>query len=596
MFTFFKYGKDKSLKNDLIAGITVALVLIPQSLAYAKLAGLPPQYGLYASVIPTIMAALFGSSPQLSTGPVAVLSLMTFSAVSLVAVPGSPEFVSYAVLMSLMLGGMLLTFGFLKLGNLISFLSHPVIYGFTNAAAIIIAATQLGSFTGIQGIAHTHYFATVGEILMKIPTQLHAPTFALALFSLVTLLILGKFARKVPGALVVVVLGSVATWYLKLPVEVLGQVPLGLANFKLPELNIPIIQALFYPALVMAIVGFTESSSIAQAVAIKTKKHFDSNKELIGQGAANLAGSLNQGFAVSGSFSRTALNYTSGATTRLSGVVTGLVVLITILFFTDFLYYLPLPVLSAIIIFSVLGLINLKKIKHIWSMNKFDGFAAVTTFLATLYFAPRLETGVLIGVVLSLVYFFYKNSHPRIAFLSLYKDHYYHDSKTFHLDECTNIAVVRLDAPLFFANTVYFEEEVIKYLANHKTISDIIFVATGINEIDGSGIKILEELLDSLKENNKNMYMCSTKANVQDMLERTGFVNKLGKKNLSPTTKDAVELVIKSVNKTHKHLDKEHCPLLKYTLAPVDSLRLHKSTKEIAAYFYERLFTKPRKR
>jgi len=582
----------KILRTDIVAGITVALVLIPQSLAYASLAGLPAYIGLYTAILPPLVATLFGSSPQLSTGPVAVLSLMTFTVISPLATPGSDVYITYTIVLTLMLGITMALLGLLRLGSMISFLSHPVIYGFTNAAAVIIIATQLPAFFGLPSLSQGNLLKNLYETFLSSATHVNMQTFGLSLAALSSMAFLNKLHTRMPNLLIVLALSTIFVKITNYPVEVLGTIPEGLPKLTIPEIKIHHILTFLKPALIMALIGFTESASIAQAIAIKTKQRFDSNKELVGQGLANVAGAFNQSYPVSGSFSRSAISFFAGTQTKFSGVVTSLTVITTILFLSPFLYYIPLSVLSAIIIVSIANIVDLKKISALWRLNKFDALTAIFTFAFTILFAPQLEYGVFLGIILSITYFFYKNTHPRVAFLSMYKDQSLHDAKTYHLDVCTNIAVVRLDAPLFFANTVYFEEEVIKYLSQHKTITHIIFVATGINEIDLTGLKILGELIKSLTTTNKKVYFSSIRAPVRERLEKAGIIQSIGVDHVFPTTKVGVASIIKELNKKHAHLDNKHCPLRKYSLLEVEDLKLHKTLMQTTSYYYNRLFTK----
>lgn len=580
------------LRTDIIAGLTVALILIPQSLAYASLAGLPAYIGLYAAILPPLIATLFGSSPQLSTGPVAVLSLMTFTAISPLAVPGSDAYITYTIVLTLMLGITMVILGLLRLGSMISFLSHPVIYGFTNAAAVIIIATQLPAFFGLPALSQGNLLKNLYESFFSSSTPVSMQTVGLSLTALSSMLLLKKLHTRMPNLLIVLVLSTIFVKLTNYPVAVLGTIPAGLPKLAIPDIETSYILTFLKPVLIMALIGFTESASIAQAMAIKTKEKFDSNKELVGQGLANVAGAFNQSYPVSGSFSRSAVSFFAGTQTKVSGVVTSLTVITTILFLSPFLYYIPLSILSVIIIVSIVNILDLKKIFVLWKLNRFDALTAICTFVFTILFAPQLEYGVFLGIVLSVAYFLYKNSHPRVAFLSLYKDQSLHDAKTYHLDVCSNIAVVRLDAPLFFANTVFFEEEVIKYLAQHKTVTHIIFVATGINEIDLTGLKIFEELIKSLTTANKKVYFSSIRAPVRERLEKAGIIQSVGVDHVFPTTKVAVASVIKELNKKHEHLDSKHCPLKKYSLLEVEDLKLHKTLMQTTAYYYNRLFTK----
>ena len=582
----------KNLRRDIIAGVTVALILIPQSLAYARLAGLPSYVGLYAAILPPLIATLVGSCPQLSTGPVAVLSLMTLTTLSPIAQTESQLYISYAILLAVLLGLILITLGLLKLGNLMSLLSHPVIYGFTNATALIIIATQIPTLFGIKSVYNENLLVSLYRTLFAGSFFSNYATITLSILAIFINVLLNKVSPKFPSILITLVICTFFVWFVNYPVTVVGIIPTNLPRMGFANIDLHHLSTLIKSAFIMAIIGFTESASIAQAISIKTKNRFDINRELIGQGLANIMGGISQGYPVSGSFSRSAISFFSGTQSRVSGLVTALLVMITVLFLSPLLYYIPINVLAVIIVISVLHLIDIRKLLTLWKMNKIDAIIAVLTFILTLIFAPQLEYGIISGVLFSLGYFFYKNTHPRVAFLSMYKDQSLHDSKTYHLDVCTNMAVVRLDAPLFFANTTFFEEEVIKYLAKHESVTHIIFVGTGINEIDLTGVKLLGELIKTLIGSDKNVYFSSLRAPVKEQLEKANIFTLINKEHVFSTTKIAVANVIRELNKKHIHLDNKHCPLKKYTQAPIEDLKLQKSLLLTTVYYYNRLFTK----
>ena len=401
-----------TIKADLIAGITVALVLIPQSMAYAKLAGLPAHYGLYTAFLPVLIAALWGSSNQLSTGPVAIVSLLTATAIIQFAEIGSPEFISLAIMLAFLVGAFQFLLGILRLGILVNFLSHPVIIGFTNAAALIIAFSQLSKILGIAMPRSEYFLIDVWNVIMQIGDT-HIPTLLFGLIAFIIMWLLKNNCPKIPGVLIAVITTIIASWLInfqEMGGKIVGEIPAGLPSFVIPTLNITIFQEMIMSAIVIALIGFMEAISIAKAMALKTKEHIDPNQELIGQGLANIMGSMTQTYPASGSFSRSAVNLSSGAKTGMSSVYTAIIVMITLLFLTPLLYHLPKAVLAAVIIMAVFGLINFTAIKHIWQASKLDGIVAIITFIATISFAPHLEKGILLGVSLAIVLYFYRTS------------------------------------------------------------------------------------------------------------------------------------------------------------------------------------------
>ncbi len=559
----------KYLKSDLIAGITVSLILIPQSLAYAQLAGLPPHYGLYAALIPPVLAAIFGSSKQLSTGPVAVLSLMTASAISIYYKPGTSEYITIALMLSFSLGVFQIILSIVKLGGAVSLLSHPVTYGFTNAAALIIASTQLSKLFGVTVPPFEHQYQTVFAVFQKALTDLDLQTFSLGLWAITAIILLRMINKKFPSVIVVLFIATAFSWLSGYKGDIVGSIPNSIPSLTLPQLNLNIAINLFPTVIIMGIVGFSEAISVAQSVAIKTKDRIDPNKELLGQGIANLVGSLFQSFPTSGSFSRTAVNFQAGGKTAVSSIVTGVIVLLSLLFFTKFIYYLPQVILAAVIIVSVSSLINVKKLKLIWSTSRHDAVAAFITFFVTLFYAPHLDRGLAMGVIFSIGYYLYKNTHPRVVFLSKYKDGWFHDANKFNLKRCTNIAVVRLDGQLFFANSYNFETKIINDLANYPRINDIILVCSGINALDSTGENMLYSLWKSLNKSGKNLYFSSLKSQISEVLKRSGLRANVGDDHFYPTLDEAVKNVILNIEKNDKHSDMGLCPLEKHIAADI---------------------------
>lgn len=554
----------KSFRNDILAGTTVALILIPQSLAYAQLAGLPPQFGLYASLLPPLIASLFGSSKYLATGPVAILSLMTFAELNQYYPPGSPEYISLALLMAFMLGLFQLTLGIFKLGNFISLISHPVIYGFITASSIIIAATELPKFLNIVIPAQDHMYQSILILIDRSMSGFDITTLTLGIWALLLMITLRKVNQKLPVILITVIASTLLAKLINYSGPLVGNIPLGLPVFSPPVLNLTLIEQLLPTLIAMGLIGFTEAISISQAVAIKTKDRINPNKELIGQGLANIIGSFSQSYPVSGSFSRTAVSLNIGAGSKIAGVATAVVVLLVLLFFTEIFSIIPRVALAAVIVYSVSVFIDLKKIKYIWHTKKYDGIAALLTFMTTLYFAPHLEKGILTGVLFSVGFFIYRSFKPNIIFVSTYKDGQLHDANRFKMKKCTNIAVVRLDSRLYFANAEYFEQEIINYIADNPDIAYVLIVSVGINDIDSTGEESLRALYQNLHSAGKYLYFAYTKTPVRKVLKRTGFMDKVGHDHFFTKTDEAVAFLINKADTEGIHMDKDNCPLKKY--------------------------------
>ncbi len=734
LFPFLSWFRDYSpqdLRADLISGLTVALVLIPQSMAYAQLAGLPAYYGLYASFIPPVVASLFGSSRQLATGPVAVVSMMTAAALEPMAVSGTQGYVQYAIFMALLIGMIQFCLGLLHLGVIVNLLSHPVLLGFTNAAAIVIATSQLGKFLGVPVEKAPHHFETVWRVIQQALDYVYWPTIALGAGALSLMLFLKWLNPRLPYVLIAVTLTTGISWLCKygqdkivsanqivcpelpnlikefnnqlltieafnktrailkpeimklktqephpcsrchpgrklepsalaiapqhqtvdetelclsrigpkevlslhlmagvidefiadakqtlvnlraklmeyefvevkepdgsvryyeryqVPYEaetdwhvwrirvantplsmdalvlsgggtVLGNVPKGLPGFSVPVWDWDTAKRLILPAFVISLVGFMEAISIAKFMAARSGQRLDPNQELIGQGLANITGSFFQGYAVSGSFSRSAVNFQAGARTGLSNVFASVVVVTVMLFLTPLLFYIPQSVLAAVIILAVLGLINFKGVKHIFMVSVSDGIICLITFFTTLVFAPHLDKGVIIGVILSLGVFFYRLMRPSIAVLSLWKDGHFRNAEKLHLDMCKHLAIIRFDGPFFFANIGYLEDEVLNIVRQMPELQAIIFKCNGINIIDSSGEEAMALLVDRLRAAGLKIYFSGLKEQILEVMERSSLYSKIGAENIFPTVFKAVEAVWPRV---HQKGEEEKCPL-----------------------------------
>ena len=533
-----------TVKADLLAGITVSLVAIPQSLAYAQLAGVPAYYGLYAALIPTVIGALFGSSNQLSTGPVAMTSLLTAASIAPLAAHGSDLFYSYAILLALISGIFQIAFGVLRIGILLNFLSNPVLMGFINAAALIIGLSQLPTLLGIPAAQSEHFLLDISRVVMHIDTA-HALSLGFGVVAILLLLGFKKFAPKLPGVLITV---ASLTWvsyaidYAGLGGRVVGAVPQGLPTLILPPLDWHATIALLPAGFVIALISFMEAMSSCKVIAIKTRQPWDENKELIGQGLAKVAAAFSQSMPVSGSFSRSALNLASDARTPLSSLISAAFVLLTLIFFTSLLYHLPKPVLAAIIMMAVLNLINVQSIKHAWRANRDDGLAAVVTFLATLAFAPNIQNGILTGIILSLSLLLYRMMRPRVAVLGLHSDETLRDAIRHNLPPLhPRLGAIRFDGAMRFVNVSYFEDALLKLERENPELACILVQSSGINEIDASGIEMLSNLLDRFKSSGIKLAFSGLKKQVSDVMDRTGLTDKIGQENIFATDKLALE-------------------------------------------------------
>jgi SulP family sulfate permease len=575
------------LKADVIAGITVALILVPQSIAYAQLAELPAQYGLYAALIPPVLAAIFGSSRHLATGPVAVISLLTATAVATLGYTGGEAF-GVVLLIAFMLGLFQVALGLLRLGVLVHLLSHPVIYGFTNAAAIVIGFSQLPKVFGVKLVNNEHFFPSIISFFDTLSQGFNYSTFLIGMVALGLLIVVRRINNKLPAVLITIILTTLFSWWIHFERlgAIIGEIPIGLPMLTIPSLPFSKMTALLPSVLTIAVVGFTETISVAQALAAKTKQRIDPNRELIGQGLANLGAAFSQGYPVAGSLSRSAVNIRAGARSSVAMVVASLIVLLTLLVLTPLLYNIPQAVLAVVIIFSVSSLIDFKHVVQVWRTNRADAVAAALTFFTTLIFAPHLDNGILLGLSFSIAYYFYRNMHPRIVTLSRYKDGVFHDTKSFHLEECENIAVIRFDAPLFFANADFLVEEVLTKIAEKKHLKYILLIGDGITQIDSTGEEKLSEIIDLLRGTKRDIYFTNLRLPILQIFQRTGLDKKIKPDHIFTSAKEGVQYLI---SRTKHHTDQAHCPLIKYVHLAEEQLE-HHSRAENAMLFFRRIF------
>ncbi len=692
--SWLKGYNGTSFRADFVAGLTVALVLIPQSMAYAQLAGLPSYYGLYAAFLPPMIAALFGSSRQLATGPVAVVSLMTAASLAPLATAGSEGYIAYAMVLSCLVGIFQFLLGVLRLGLVVNFLSHPVVNGFTNAAAIIIATSQLEKMFGVKVDSAEHHYETIIEVCKAAANYTHWPTLFFGVGSFTLMFAMKKLTPKIPNVLVAVVVTTLIAWaigykhdtktsvaniqspsiqeqitsfneavaavpplaekrttinlaleeaqkshdekallaakhemsvvqfeieelerqsaairkelrnkvfagvpqengsYLFYPKQelpagaqtdgrdwrlkvgnkllkteeldmtgggaVVGDIPKGLPAITMPKFDMRVLSHLLPSAIIISLLGFMEAISIAKAMAAKTGQRLDPNQELIGQGLANMVGSMSSAYPASGSFSRSAVNLQAGAVTGLSSLFTSLTVVIVLLFFTPLLYHLPQSVLAAVIMMAVIGLINASGFIHAWKAKKYDGLISIFSFIMTLAFAPHLDKGIMIGVVLSLGVFLYKSMRPNVSTLSRHDDDSLKNAVLHGLQECQHIDMIRFEGPLFFANASYLEDQITDRMLKKKSLKHIVIVANGMNDIDASGEEVLSLVVSTVRSAGLDISFSGVNESVMAVLERTHLIEKIGRDHIYSTMEKAICAVHESAHKTS---EERLCPL-----------------------------------
>ncbi|CAM3995428.1 SulP family inorganic anion transporter [Alkalicoccus chagannorensis] len=511
-------------KGDVSAGILVAVMLVPQGMAYAMLAGMPPVTGLYAAVIPMLIYAMFGSSRQLAVGPVAVVSLLVYTGVSPLAEPGSPEFISLALLLMLMSGGIQLIFGLLKLGFIVKFFSHAVISGFISAAALIIAFSQLEHALGISLQADS-----IPMMLAELPSHtgnVHLITLMISAGAVFVLLYGKKWMKSVPPAIVVVAASILLTSLLSLQqqgVHIVGEVPGGLPPLTLPAVDFQAVQLLLPAALTISLIGFIESYAMAKVMAEKDGIQISADRELRSLGLANAGGSFFGGFPVTGGFSRSAVNYDAGATSQFSSVIAALLLLLTLLFFTDLFYFLPQAVLAAVIIAAVIKLVNVKEGVHYFRVNRTDGAVWLVTFAATIILG--VETGILTGILFSLAALIWQSAYPHMAELGYVKEKDVLRNVKRYPDAVTtekNI-ILRIDAPFYFANAAFVTERLENVIREREKTERIILDCSGVNMMDAVAAEEAFKWKAMADRAGKELLFAELRGPVRDTLQRAGW-------------------------------------------------------------------------
>lgn len=527
-----------------MAGLTVGLVLIPQALAYAALAGMPPVTGLYAGLLPSIVGALWGSSSLLAVGPVALTSVLTFAALQPLAVPGSAEWVNLAIWLAFYSGLVQFVLGILRLGIIANFVSNAVIAGFINAAALIILVSQLPALVGLPSEFDSQWLADAAQRLDEAPL-LVAATAAFGVGALAVLLLQRKLMPSVPGVLVVAVAGlavSAAAGYAAAGGSVVGAVPAGLPALDWPPaLSFAQHRALIPAAVIIALISFTEAMASCRTLARQRNEAWNKDQELVGQGLAKLASGISGAFPVSGSFSRSALNAYAGAQSSYSTLFAAACMLACLLWFTDYLYYLPQAVLAAIIIVPVLGLVHLRVFRTLWQTSRHDGMVALATFASTLLSVPNLYWGVFAGFALSGLLFVVRRARPRIIELGLHDAGTLRDRAAHNLPPLApGVLAVRMDASLVYITAPILERFIRERLRKDPELHAVLLCASPVNEIDSTGIDVLRQLHDELRQSGKRLYLSGVKKQVRDVMARTGLLRVFGEDALFPNNRDAI--------------------------------------------------------
>lgn len=538
--------KSVDLKSDLLAGITVAVLLIPQGMAYALIAGLPPIYGLYAALTPQIVYAVLGTSRQLAVGPVAMDSLLVAAGLGTLSIVDPSQYIQMAILLALLMGAIQFSLGLFKMGFIVDFLSKPVINGFTSASAIIIGLSQIKHLIGIP-ISQSNKLHLFVASLINSEHAIHLPTLTIGIVSMLIIVLIKKWNAKIPSALITVLIGSLWVYFSQQNqqgVAVVGDIPEGLPTFSLPIVDLLTVKQLFPIAFTIAIVAYMEAISVAKAIQGKHKSHeLNPNQELLALGASNMIGSLFQSYPTTGGFSRTAVNKQAGAKTGFASLISALIVGITLSFLTRWFFYLPKAVLGAIIIVAVFNLIDLKYARRLYRSRKDEFALLILTFILTIFVG--ISQGILFGIILSLLLLVYRTSKPHYAFLGRIGTTNYFKNIARFPDEVVlrdDLIILRFDAQLFFGNIQFFKQLVLNAVEKKQgKVKGFIINARAINYIDSTATEQLVQLIKKLQKNNIRVMIVGAIGPARDLIIKSKLIHVLKKENLFITSGDATD-------------------------------------------------------
>jgi len=538
--------KSVDLKSDLLAGITVAVLLIPQGMAYALIAGLPPIYGLYAALTPQIVYAVLGTSRQLAVGPVAMDSLLVAAGLGTLSIVDPSQYIQMAILLALLMGAIQFSLGLFKMGFIVDFLSKPVINGFTSASAIIIGLSQIKHLIVIP-ISQSNKLHLFVASLINSEHAIHLPTLTIGIVSMLIIVLIKKWNAKIPSALITVLIGSLWVYFSQQNqqgVAVVGDIPEGLPTFSLPIVDWLTVKQLFPIAFTIAIVAYMEAISVAKAIQGKHKSHeLNPNQELLALGASNMIGSLFQSYPTTGGFSRTAVNKQAGAKTGFASLISALIVGITLSFLTRWFFYLPKAVLGAIIIVAVFNLIDLKYARRLYRSRKDEFALLILTFILTIFVG--ISQGILFGIILSLLLLVYRTSKPHYAFLGRIGTTNYFKNIARFPDEVVlrdDLIILRFDAQLFFGNIQFFKQLVLNAVEKKQgKVKGFIINARAINYIDSTATEQLVQLIKKLQKNNIRVMIVGAIGPARDLIIKSKLIHVLKKENLFITSGDATD-------------------------------------------------------
>jgi SulP family sulfate permease len=557
--TWMSRYRSEDLTSDLLAGVIVAIMLVPQGMAYAMLAGLPPQVGLYASIVPTLLYGLLGTSRTLAVGPVALTSILVAASVGKLASQGEQNYLLIAIALALLVGMMQLMMGLLRMGSVVNFISHPVLSEFTSAAAILIALSQLKSLAGLPMERVEGFVATLWETYRNL-AAVNWPSLAIGVAGVLILvyfktgleqhlkrLKIGS-AWRVPiaksGPLVVVVLGTVLVWGLELNrgagVQVVGQIPSGLPPLTLPAFDPGSWRALGSAAVTISVIAFLESISVAKALASRRREKVDPNQELVALGFANLGAAFTGAYPVAGGFARSVVNFSVGARTGLASIITAGLISLTLIFMMPLFFFLPKAILAAIILVAVVNLVDLAGLRRVWRYSKTDAASLMVTFAAVLVLG--IEGGILAGVITALAVHLWRTSQPHVAMLGRVGDsEHYRNVLRHEVEICPRTLAVRIDESLYFANTQFLENWLLNTIAERPELEKMVLVLSAVNFIDASALESLENLVSELDVAGVTLYLAEVKGPVMDRLTGTGLIKKIGQDHVFLSTHQVMQ-------------------------------------------------------
>jgi SulP family sulfate permease len=545
----------RTMRSDVMAGLTGAIIVLPQGVAFAMIAGLPPEYGLYSAIVPAIVAALFGSSYHLISGPTTAISIVIFTTISPLVPPSTPEYIRMVLALTFMAGLFQVSLGLARLGALVNFVSHSVVVGFTSGAAILIATSQLGNFLGIASPKRHSFIHIWADVFNRVPeTNLYV--LGIALTTLLIAVLFKVLRPKWPGMLIAMVAGSVMAVLLRggeHGVRLVGSLPRHLPPLSFPEITTASVRELAPGALAVAMLGLAEAVSIARSVATRSEQRIDSNQEFIGQGLSNIIGSFFSSYASSGSFTRTGVNYNAGARTPMAAVFAALSLAGILLLIAPLTAYLPIAAMAGILFLVAYSLIDLHHIRTIVRTSRPEAGVMAATFFATLF--VELEFAIYVGVILSLLLYLNRTSHPHFVTLAPDPDakrRSFINIEKKPLPECPQLKIVRIDGSIFFGAVNHVAEELDAITKRYPEQAHILIVGGGINFIDVAGCQMLGQEAHRLKLNGRQLYMCTMKGEVMEVLRRGGCVKDAGEDFIFASKVEAVRRIV-------PRLDPERC-------------------------------------